>query len=117
MFGSQRLNAWVASERRSGTTQGRVGSDVDAFLLAELDDFVLGQAGVVFYLIDCRRDGRLLKQLIQEPDAVIADADRSGFACLQQPFHLLPCFSVRPGEVEVSRTVRPLRKPDVVACV
>lgn len=47
------LDDWLGSEQRTARAAKRaVGHDVDALLLAELDDLVLRQAGVVLNLID-----------------------------------------------------------------
>lgn len=46
-------------ERASSASQRAVSSDVDALLLAEVDDLLLWQSRMVLNLVDCRHYGNL----------------------------------------------------------
>lgn len=49
----------VLEQRRSSAPERAVGRDVNALLLAEIDDFLLGKQRVVFDLVGCGCDGCL----------------------------------------------------------
>jgi hypothetical protein len=55
----------------AGAAEGAVGHDVDALGLAEVDDLVLRQAGVVLDLVDGGDDGGLGQELLEVELAVL----------------------------------------------
>ena len=64
----------------------------------------------------CRwHDFGVWKELFEELDAVVCDADGLYFARLQQSFHLLPGLNVRPVFYEIARAIGKFWKLGVVA--
>lgn len=107
----------------TGTAQGAVGNNVDALLLAVVDNLLLGQAGVVLNLVDGGDDGGVGQKLLEVLDAVlqrcvslrrdllaraaayVADADGLGLAGGDKLLHLLPGVDVVVGADDVSRAI------------
>lgn len=58
-------------QRATGATQGRIGHDVDALLLAEVDELLLGKLRVVLDLVDGRNGGGVGQELLKPGLAVL----------------------------------------------
>lgn len=69
------IDCLILEQRRACAAQRAVCSDVDALLLAQIDDLLLWQQRVVLDLVDRRGDGGLSKQLLQVLDRVVGNAD------------------------------------------
>ena len=107
----------------TSATQGAVGNNVDALLLAVVDNLLLGQAGVVLNLVDGGNDGGVGQKLLEVLDAVlqrcvslrrdllargtayVADTNGLGLAGGDKLLHLLPGVDVVVGADDVSRAI------------
>lgn len=101
---SDLLDALVLEERAAGAAKGAVGHDVDALVLAELDDIVLGQGWVVLDLVDSGHDLGLGEELLEIDLGVIGHANSLSLARLDERLHLLPGGDVVvvPGHVALA---------------
>lgn len=102
-------------ERASRATEGAVRGDVDALGLAEVDDLLLRQGGVVLDLVDCGDDGGLGEELLEVANAVVGDADSLGLASGEELLHALPGGDVGVGVDDVAGAVGVLGEHGVVA--
>lgn len=98
-------------------TQGAVSGNVDTLLVAEIDNLLLGQRGVVLDLIDGRGDGGLGQELLQVLDAVVGDTDGADLAGADELLHALPGGDMAVVVDNVPRAVRQLGEDGVVSCV
>jgi hypothetical protein len=91
---------------------------VDALLLAEVDDLLLGKQRVVLDLVDGWGDGGLCEKLLQVLDGVVGDADSLDLlrVRLDQLLEVLPCVDVGDGVVDVTAAVFELGKEGVISC-
>jgi len=97
----------VLEQRRPRAAQRTVRRDVNALLLAEVNDFLLGQQRVVFDLVGGGDDGGLREELLEVLDRVVGDAD--GFDLvwvgLDEGFEVLPGLDVGYAVVDVAGAV------------
>lgn len=82
-------NGLSSEERTAGTAKGTVGSNVNALLLAEVDNLLLRQGGVILDLVGGRDDCYLGQKLLQILDTVVGDTDGLDFARTDQLLHVL----------------------------
>lgn len=68
-------NTLILEERGACASERAVGGDVNALLLAEVDDLLLRQERVVLDLVGCRNDGGLREQLLKVLDGVVGNTD------------------------------------------
>lgn len=106
-----------SEQRAAGAAQRTVRGDVDAFLLAEVDDLLLRQGGVVLNLVGGGHDGGLWEELLQVLHAVVGDADGLDLAGADELLHALPGGDVRVAVNDVARAVGQFGEDGVVACV
>ena len=111
-------DALVLKQRGACAAERAVGGDVDALLLAEVDDLLLGEQRVVLDLVGGRGDGGLCEQLLQVLDRVVGDTDGLDLlgVRLDQLLEVLPCVDVSDGVVDVTAAVLELGEERVVAC-
>ena len=90
---------------------------MDALLLAEVDDLLLGQERVVLDLVGSGDDGCLSKQLLEVLDGVVGDADGFDFVgvCLDELLKALPGVYVSDAVVDVTGAVFELGEQWVVS--
>lgn len=100
----------------AGAAQGTVGGDVNALGLAEVDNLLLGQGGVVLDLVDGRDNGGLGKEFLQVLDAVVGDADGADLAGAEELLHALPGGDVAVVVDDVPRAIGQLGEDGVVSC-
>lgn len=110
-------DALVLEERRACAAQRTVGGDVNALLLAEIDNFLLGQERVVLDLVGSRHNGGLGEQLLEILDGVVGNTDGLDLLGmgLNQLLKVLPCIDVRDGAVEITAAVLELGEQGVVS--
>ena len=110
-------HALVLEQWRASAAQRAVCGDVNALFPAKVDNFLLGQQGVVLNLVDGGRDGGLGKQLLQVLDRVVSDAN--GFDLvrvrLDQLLEVLPGVDVCYGRINVARAVFVLGEEGMVS--
>lgn len=112
------VNNLILEQRRTRAAERAVRCDMDTFLLAEVDDFLLWAQWVVLNLVDCGDNGGFGKQLLQVLDRVVGDAnglDLVGMR-LDQLLEVFPCVLVGDGAVDIARAVFMLGEQRVVAC-
>lgn len=94
------LEQWAAC-----AAKGTVCSDEDTLLLAELDNVMLREVGVVFDLIHCRGDLDLREELFQKLDGQVANSNGLCLSGLEQLLHFLPSLDPGPVGVEIARAI------------
>lgn len=104
-----------SEQRATGAAQRAVRGDVDALLVAEVDDLLLWQGGVVLDLVGGGDDGGLGQELLQVLDAVVGDADGLDLAGADELLHALPGRDVGVTVDDVPRAVGELGEDGVVA--
>ncbi len=107
----------VLEERRACAAERAVGGDVNALLLAEVNNLLLGQKRVVLDLVGSRNDGGLREQLLEVLDGVVGNTDGLDLlrVCLDQLLEVLPCVDVCNGMINVTAAVLELREKRVVS--
>jgi hypothetical protein len=110
-------DARVFEEGRPCRAERAVGGDVDAFLLAEVYDLLLGEERVVLDLVGGGGDCGLGEELLEVFDRVVCDADgldfvRVGFG---ERLEVLPRVDVRDAVVDVAGAVFELGEERVVS--
>lgn len=107
----------VIEERRACAAERAVGGDMDALLLAEVNDLLLGQKRMVLDLIGGGDDGGLCEQLLEVLDRVVGDTDGLDLlgVGLDQLLEVLPCVDVCDGAVDVTAAVLELGEEGVVS--
>lgn len=106
------VDDFVLEQRRASATEWAVGGDVDALLLAKVDNLLLWAQWVVLDLVDGGDNGGFGKQLLQVLDGVVSNTnglDLVGMR-LYQLLEVLPCVLVGYGAVDVARAVFMLGK-------
>jgi len=103
-------------ERAPRAPQRTVRGDVDALLLAEVDNLLLRQGRVVLDLVDGGHDGDVGQQLLEVPLAVVGDANGLDFTRGKELLHTLPGRDVRVGMVDVAGAVGKFGEEGVVSC-
>jgi hypothetical protein len=104
----------LLEQRAASATKRTVSSNVNAFLLAKVNNLLLRQERVILDLVDSGRGLCTLEQLGQERNTVVADANVAGLL-LRKGFHSLPSLDMRPCCLEIARAVRVLGEAIVVA--
>lgn len=99
----------------AGAAQRTVGGDVDALGLAEVNNLLLGQGGVVLDLVDGRDDSGLGKEFLQVLDAVVGDADGADLPGTDELLHALPGGDVAVVMDDVPRAIGQLGEDGVVS--
>lgn len=74
----------------TGAAQRAVGGDVNAVLVAEVDNLLLGERGVVLDLVDGGNNGGLGQELLEVLDTVVGDTDGLDLAGASELLHALP---------------------------
>lgn len=107
----------VLEKRRPCATEGAVGGDVNALLLAEINNLLLGQERVILDLIGSRHNGGLCEQLFKVLDGVVGNTDGLDLlgVGLDQLLEVLPCVDMCDGVVDVTAAVLELREKGVVS--
>lgn len=100
----------------TGATQGAVSCDVDAGLVAEVDNLLLGKRGVVLDLVGSGNDSSLGQEFLEVRDTVVGDTDGLDLAGTDELLHALPGSNVGVAVINVSRAIRELGKDVVVTC-
>lgn len=90
----------------TGATQGTVGGNVDALLVTEVDNLLLGQRGVILDLVYGWNDGSLGEEFLQVLDTVIGDTNGADLACSDELLHTLPGGDVAVVVDDVAGAVR-----------
>lgn len=109
-------NRRCREERATRAAQRTVRSNNDALLLAEVDDLLLWERGVVLDLIYCRNNGSLGKEFLKVLHTVVGNANGLDLASGQKLLHALPGGDVGVRVVDVAGAVRVLGEERVVAC-
>lgn len=125
-------NRVSSHERAASATERAVSDDMDTLLVAEVDNLLLGQRGVVLDLVDGGDDLGLSEELLEvflavlrdvliigvymsEDEAYVADTDTPDPASLSEFLHLLPGVDVVPVTHDIAGAVRESRELVVVA--
>lgn len=126
-------NRISSHERATSAAERAVSDDVDTLFVAEVDNLLLGQRGMVLDLVDGGDDLGLGEELLKVSLAVlqqvlaigvcisggnatyVADADTLDLASLGELFHLLPGFDVVPVTQDIAGAVRESRELVVIA--
>lgn len=108
-------NRLSCEQGAAGAAQGTIRGDVDALLVAEVDDLLLRQGGVVLDLVGGGDDARLGQELLQILDAVVGDADGLDLAGVHEILHALPRCDMRVAVDDIPRAVGQLGEDGVGA--
>lgn len=103
-------------ERATCAAQRTVRSDNNTLLLAEVDDLLLWEGGVVLDLVDGRNNGSLGQKLLEVLHTVVGDTDGLDLAGGQELLHALPGGDVGVRVNDIAGTVFVLGEEGVVAC-
>jgi hypothetical protein len=106
-----------SEQRATSAAQWAVSGDVDAGLVAEIDNLLLGEQGVVLDLVGSGDNSGLGQEFLEELDAVVGHTDGLDLAGANELLHTLPCSNVGVAVDNVPRSIGELREEVVVACV
>jgi hypothetical protein len=106
-------NRFRGQEWSSSAAQWAVRGYVNALLLAEINNLLLRETGVVLDLVHSRDNSCMRKQLLEISLAVIGNTNGLDFAGGHQLLHILPCVNVRTGMEEISLSIRQFWKQAV----
>jgi hypothetical protein len=106
---------FCGEEWPAGAPQRAVRHDVDALLLAEVDNLLLGQRRVVLNLVHRGDDCGVGEKLLKIALAVVANTDGFSFAGGEESLHLLPRVDVGVGVDDVALAVGELGELVVVS--
>jgi hypothetical protein len=111
-------HTFVLEKWRSRTAERTVRGDVDAFVFAEINHFLLWEQRVVFNLVHSGRDGCLCEEFLHIFDRVVCDANGFDFVWvrLNQLLEVLPCLDVCDAVVDVAGAVFEFGEKGVVSC-
>jgi hypothetical protein len=89
-----------------------------ALLPTKIHNFLLWQQWVIFYLVDCGRDGCARQEFGEVLHAVVCDADGLDFigVLLDEGFEVLPGLDVAGGVVDVAGAGGEFGEEGVVSC-
>lgn len=107
-------NRLSSKQRAAGTAQRTVSGDVDALLVTEVDNLLLGQGRVVLDLVGGGDDGGLGQELLKVLDAVVGDTDGLDLAGAHELLHTLPGGDVGVAVDDIPRAVGQLGEDGVV---
>jgi hypothetical protein len=88
---------------------------VDASLVAEVDNLLLGEQGVVLDLVGSGDNGGLGQKFLEELDTVVGNTDGLDLAGANKLLHALPSSDVGMAVDNVARAISELRENVVVS--
>jgi hypothetical protein len=100
----------------AGAAQRAVGCDMDAGLVTEVDNLLLGQRGVVLNLVDSGNNSSLGQELLKVLDTVVGDTDGPDLAGADELLHALPGSDVGVAVINIPRAISELGENVVVTC-
>lgn len=104
-------------QRASRTSQRTVRGDVNALFIAQVDNLLLWERGVVFDLVHRGDDRGMGQQLVEIRLAVVRDSNGLDLARRQELLHALPGSDMGVSMVDVAGAILKLREEGVVACM
>lgn len=104
------MNQWAtrAPERT-------VGCNMNASVVAEVNDLLLREHGVVFDLVDCRNNLGMREKLFQILDAVVGNTNGFCLPTCDQFLHIPPGIDMRALAKQVAAAISKFRKFIIVS--
>lgn len=109
-------NGLSSEQRAAGTAKRAVSGDVNASLVAEVDNLLLGEQGVVLDLVGSGDNSGLGQEFFEELDTVVGNTDGLDLAGSNELLHTLPRSDMGVAVDNVPRTISELGEDVVVTC-